>query len=138
MLVFPIIAAVLAGFTIVFIVQNITPATVHFLLWQFQGSLALTLFVTAAIGAIIALLALVPTFARRRSQAVEHMRREAQLQGALDEHRRRLDEDRSRLEVERHRLEEERRRAESMQQVPASKQESKENTKEQENQPTPS
>jgi uncharacterized integral membrane protein len=138
MFVFPIIAIVLAGFTLVFIVQNISPVTVNFLLWHFQGSLALTLFVTAAVGAIIALLSTVPSFVRRRSESVDHMRREAELRGALDEHRRRLDEDRSRLEEERHRLEEERRRAEGMQQVPASKQESKENSKAHENQPTPS
>jgi uncharacterized integral membrane protein len=124
MFVFPIIAFVLAVFAVIFVLQNITPLTATFLLWQLHGSLALTLLATLLFGAAIAVLAFVPTFARRRSEAVAHMRREAELQGALDEHRRRLEEDR--------------RRAEAMRQMPQSRPETEEKKEEKENQPTPS
>jgi len=138
MLAFPIIAFVVTVLAIVFMVQNITPVTVTFLLWQLHGSIALTLLATFLFGAAVALLALVPVFARRRSEGVAQTRREAELRGALDENRRRLDEDRSRLEEERHRLEEERRRAEGMRQMTGSRSEAGEKKEEKENQSTPS
>ncbi len=49
----------------VFSVQNAVPVTIHFLFWQFEGSLAIVIFLSAVGGMIAG--ALVASFIRFRS-----------------------------------------------------------------------
>ncbi|MGK7876248.1 MAG: lipopolysaccharide assembly protein LapA domain-containing protein [Xenococcaceae cyanobacterium] len=61
MIVSIIIALFLAVFSIVFALQNTTYVTVEFLFWQSEGSLALFLLLTLALGVIVGLLISMPT-----------------------------------------------------------------------------
>ncbi len=53
MQIFLFIALVIAVFAVVFAVQNTAPALVSFFVWEFNGSLALVLLVSLAVGALI-------------------------------------------------------------------------------------
>jgi lipopolysaccharide assembly protein A len=50
----------LGALTIIFALQNTAVITVSFLNWQFEGSLAFILILTASMGALIALLFILP------------------------------------------------------------------------------
>ncbi len=61
MLLFLIIAAlIIAILAVVFALQNADIILVTFLIWRFEGSLALVLLLTFVMGAIVSLLALLP------------------------------------------------------------------------------
>ena len=61
-----IAALLLALVIVIFIFQNTNPVIVHFLAWQFEGSLALLLFLTFVFGIIISLLVAIPLLFRGR------------------------------------------------------------------------
>ena len=98
-IVFLIFALVVAFLAILFAVQNNDPASVHFLVWEYQGSLALILFVALAVGALIAFLVAAPSLIRTRMQASSQKKRAAALETSLSDTQRQLDETRSRLET---------------------------------------
>ena len=97
-IVFLIFALVVAFLAILFAVQNNDPASVHFLVWEYQGSLALILFVALAVGALIAFLVAAPSLIRARMQASSQKKRAAALESSLSEAQRQLYETRSRPE----------------------------------------
>ena len=55
-----IFGLILGAVAVVFVFQNMTSITVAFLSWEIEGSLALILILTMAVGAIIALLFSLP------------------------------------------------------------------------------
>ncbi len=60
-MIFPLILGILLGaFTVAFALQNVTSATLTFLDWHFEGSLALILLCAVAVGSIISLLMVLP------------------------------------------------------------------------------
>lgn len=59
---------ILALITVTFIFQNTMPVTVRFLLWSFQSSLALLLFITFLFGIIVSLLVIIPLLFIRRAK----------------------------------------------------------------------
>ena len=59
-----IIALLIAIVAVIFALQNVTAITVTFLFWSFNGSLALVLLITLAVGVIISLLASAPGLVR--------------------------------------------------------------------------
>lgn len=62
-----VIALIIAVLAVVFALQNTVPIVVSFLPWEFQGSLALVLLLTLALGVLIGLLVSVPSvFSRSR------------------------------------------------------------------------
>lgn len=63
--VFLIFALLIAFVAIIFAIQNNVLITINFLIWQSQGSLALVLLVTLAVGSIIGWLVAVPTILKR-------------------------------------------------------------------------
>ena len=62
---FLIIALVIAIVAVIFALQNSIPVTVVFLVWRFEGSLALVLLLTLAIGVILGLSVSMPSIIRR-------------------------------------------------------------------------
>jgi uncharacterized integral membrane protein len=58
-----LIVSILAG---VFALQNAIPISVSFLLWKIDGSLALVLLITFALGCLVSFLVLIPSTVRRR------------------------------------------------------------------------
>ena len=92
MIVFLIVALILAVFAIIFALQNAASVTLTFLLWSFQGSLALVVIVTLLAGVLITLLALAPALVRGRLRVRSHRKRVTELEGTLEEHKRQLEE----------------------------------------------
>lgn len=62
-----IAALVLLSFAVAFAFQNAIPIRVVFLIWQFEGSLALVLVVTFVLGVVAGLLASIPRWLKRQS-----------------------------------------------------------------------
>ena len=58
-----LVLTILAG---LFAAQNAVPITVKFLFWKFEGSLALVLILSFALGVVVTLLALIPRAVFRR------------------------------------------------------------------------
>jgi uncharacterized integral membrane protein len=69
-----ILALLLALLVTIFAVQNSVPILVTFLAWHVNGSLALVLMLTLALGVLIGILLMTPAAVRRRLQAGEMKR----------------------------------------------------------------
>jgi putative membrane protein len=64
---FLIVALGLAILTVVFALQNTVPVVVTFLIWKFEGSLAMVLMLTFALGVLVSSLVSIPAIVKRRS-----------------------------------------------------------------------
>jgi uncharacterized integral membrane protein len=64
MQIFIMVALVIAIIAVIFALQNMTAVTVSFFFWSINGSLALVLLVTLAVGVLISFLASLPGLAR--------------------------------------------------------------------------
>ncbi len=90
MLFFVILALLIAIFAIVFALQNTATVTISFLVWHFQGSLALILIVTLLVGAAIAFLVYLPSILRHH-RSIRRLRRQAsELESNLNENKQHL------------------------------------------------
>ena len=69
-----VIALLIAFLAVIFALQNAVPVVVNFLPWEFQGSLALVLLLTLALGVIVGLLVSVPSIIRR-SRRISHQQK---------------------------------------------------------------
>jgi uncharacterized integral membrane protein len=78
-----ILALIIAVLVVVFAVQNAIPITISVLFWQFQGSLALVLLLTLALGAISGLLVSIPSLIKRNQEISGQKKKIAELQGSL-------------------------------------------------------
>ena len=88
-----IIAAILfAVGSVFFALQNNVPVTVTFLLWRFDGSLAMVLLLAVAAGATIIALLTTPSTLRKQWQAARHKRRIVELEKEVEARRRRIAE----------------------------------------------
>lgn len=63
-----ILALILSLISVAFIFQNTNPVVVHFLAWEFEGSLALLLLLTFIFGIIISLMIAIPMLLRRKTK----------------------------------------------------------------------
>lgn len=75
-----IVALGLAILTVIFALQNPIPVGVTFLLWKFEGSLALVLISTFALGVLVSLLISIPAIVKRRSAIANQSKRIAELE----------------------------------------------------------
>ncbi|HVN56003.1 MAG TPA: lipopolysaccharide assembly protein LapA domain-containing protein [Anaerolineaceae bacterium] len=91
MLAFVILALIVAALAVVFALQNPTTVTVTFLIWSFQGSLALILLGAVAIGLLICLLATSPGLIRSRWAAGSHRKKASALEVQRDEYKARAE-----------------------------------------------
>ena len=91
MQVFLFVALGVALVAVMFALQNIVPVTVTFLTWTFEGSLALLLFVALIVGALISVLASVPTAMKARWAAASLRKRIAALEAELKDARLKLE-----------------------------------------------
>ncbi len=92
MLVFIILALLLALLAVVFALQNTITVTITFLFWQFTGSLALVLLVALAAGMLVSFLAYLPSLIRGRLAARRMRKHATELESNLAEHKQRLQE----------------------------------------------
>jgi uncharacterized integral membrane protein len=77
-----LIVSILAG---VFALQNAIPISVSFLLWKVDGSLALVLLITFALGSLVSFLVLIPSMVRRRRTVAQQHRKIAELEKQLQD-----------------------------------------------------
>lgn len=90
MLILSIVALVIAIFAVIFALQNTIMVTVTFLFWQFNGSLALILLVTLAVGAVVTFLAYLPGLIRNHSLVRKLRRQATTLENDLNENKQHL------------------------------------------------
>lgn len=83
-------AIVIAFFAIAFALQNSIPVPINLLVWQYQGSLAIVLLSTLAIGVLIGLLVLMPTVLKRGWRAARAKRHASELQDQMGDRERQL------------------------------------------------
>jgi uncharacterized integral membrane protein len=83
-------ALALSLLAVVFALQNIVPVTVTFMNVQFEGSLALVLFVAFVAGALVSFLASVPTLVKGRWAGHDLRRRVAELEAGLAQRQQQL------------------------------------------------
>jgi uncharacterized integral membrane protein len=82
---FLIVALGLAILTVVFALQNTVPVVVTFLIWKFEGSLAMVLMLTFALGVLVSSLVSIPAIVKRRSATSNQNRKIEELETRLRE-----------------------------------------------------
>jgi lipopolysaccharide assembly protein A len=92
-----IFALVIAALAILFAVQNNTPVQVSFLAWKVESPLALVLLIAVAAGALISLLASLPTITRDKLSVRAHRKKVAELESSLSDHKGKLEETQKKL-----------------------------------------
>jgi uncharacterized integral membrane protein len=74
---FLIAALAIAILTVIFALQNTTPVLVTFMFWKFEGSLALVLMLTFALGVLASLMVSIPAMLKRRA-AISNQKKNVQ------------------------------------------------------------
>ncbi len=92
MIFFVILALILAVLAVVFALQNTLQVAVSFLVWKFNGSLALVLIVSVLAGMLISFLAYLPTLLRSYFSARRMRKHTGELELNLADHKQRLEE----------------------------------------------
>ena len=82
---FLIAALGLGILTVIFALQNAIPVGVTFLVWKFEGSLALVLMSTFALGVLVSLLVSIPAIVKRRSAISNQKKKIEELENRLRE-----------------------------------------------------
>jgi uncharacterized integral membrane protein len=82
---FLIAALGLAILTVIFALQNAIPVGVTFLVWKFEGSLALVLMLTFALGVLVSSLVSIPAMVKRRSAISNQKKKIEELENRLRE-----------------------------------------------------
>lgn len=91
------LALLIAIVAVIFALQNTATTTVRFLVWQFQGSLALLLLIALAAGALASFLASLPAIIRGRLTLRNQRKRVTELEASLADHKARLEETQKQL-----------------------------------------
>ena len=91
MIIFLIIALLIAVIAIVFALQNTGSVAVSFLVWHFQGSLALVLILAFIAGIVTIFFALMPSLIRYRLRASRQGKQKEILEETLSEHRQKVE-----------------------------------------------
>ncbi len=100
MLVFIILALLLALLAVIFALQNTGTVTIYILFWQFTGSLALVLIVAVAAGMLVSFLAYLPTLLRGNWSARNLRKHTTELESDLAAHKQRLEEAQIKLQAQ--------------------------------------
>ncbi len=85
MLIFILIALIIAIIAVIFALQNAITITVSFFIWQFDGSLALILLLTLALGFLISFFSTLPALIRRSWTIAGQKRKLAAIEKQLQE-----------------------------------------------------
>ena len=82
---FLVVALGLAILTVIFALQNPIPVSVAFFGWEFEGSLALVLLLTFALGVLVSFLISIPAILKRRSAVSTQTKKIEELENRLRE-----------------------------------------------------
>jgi lipopolysaccharide assembly protein A len=92
MQIFLIFALIIAALAVIFALQNTVVTTVTFLLWTFNGSLALILLLALITGAFVSLLVSSPALIRDKLTIRNQKKRIIELETSLATHKNQLEE----------------------------------------------
>lgn len=106
MLIFAILALVIAVLAVILALQNTLSVTVSFLAWQFEGSLALVLLLALIAGMLISFLAYLPSLIRGNLGRRSLRKRVSELETALSEQKKLMDDAQLSLDEQKQRLQE--------------------------------
>jgi putative membrane protein len=84
-MVFLVLALIIAIFAVLFALQNTAPITISIFMWEIPGSLALVLLVALALGVVIAFLAYLPSLIRNKMNLSRQRKKIAVLEKSLVE-----------------------------------------------------
>ena len=87
MQIFLFISLFIAILAVIFALQNTAQVTISFLIWRFQGSLALVLLLSLSVGALISFLASLPTLLKSQWIIRGHKRKLTELEASLNLHK---------------------------------------------------
>ena len=90
-MIFILFALLIALVAVIFALQNTAAVTVTFFIWNFQGSLALVLLGTLAVGLLIGLLAALPGLVRGRVTIGGHKKKISSTEKERDEYKQRAE-----------------------------------------------
>jgi putative membrane protein len=93
-----IIALLIAILAVIFALQNAIPVSITFLVWKTEGSLALVLLVTLAVGAVVGLLVSLPGRIRGAWTAGSQKKKLTELEAGLADYTRKLNEMQAKLQ----------------------------------------
>jgi len=80
-----IVALIIAILAVIFAIQNVNVILISFLIWKFEGSLALVLLLTFVLGFIAGLLILLPKLLKRSFTISNQEKKLDELQKKLEE-----------------------------------------------------
>jgi len=92
MLLFLVLALLIAILAVILALQNPTNVTVTFLAWKFESSLALVLLVAFVLGVVLALVTLVSVVIRKNWTISSQKKKIAQLERSSQENLAKMDE----------------------------------------------
>jgi len=98
MQIFLFFALIISILAIIFAIQNNSTIEVSFFLWKFEGSLALVLLISMAVGALISFLASLPTNIKIRWALRNQRKRLADMEVNLDKQKQIHEETQKQLE----------------------------------------
>lgn len=83
MIAFLIVGLLIGGAAVAFVLQNITPITVTFIIWKFSGSLAMVILSAIFSGALVSTLVSLPSSIKKGLQISNLTRRNSKLEKEL-------------------------------------------------------
>jgi lipopolysaccharide assembly protein A len=99
MQIFLLLSLAVAIIAVIFTVQNTTVTQISFLLWSFEGSLALMLLIALALGALFSFFASLPTLIRRDNMIRSQKKRISEAESLLIENKLKLETVQKKLET---------------------------------------
>ncbi len=99
MIIFLILGLLLGAVAVIFALQNVAMVTVTFLSWQFEGSLALVILFSLALGALISMLLSIPDSIRRSFQISSLKKHASKLEEKLGDKEVEVEVEKSKLAV---------------------------------------
>lgn len=85
-----IIGLLIGAAVVLFILQNVVPVTVTFLVWQFSGTIAVLVLVAVIAGVLIGLLLALPAILSKEFKNASLKKHNKKLADDLEEHKQRL------------------------------------------------
>lgn len=85
-----IIGLLLGAAVVLFILQNVIPITVTFLVWQFSGTIAVLVLLAVVVGVLIGLLLSLPAILNKEFKNTSLKNHNKKLETDLEEHKQRL------------------------------------------------
>jgi len=95
---FVILGVVIAATAILFALQNTVTTTIVFAIWRIEGSLALVLLLTLAVGFSVGILALIPTILQKNWKIANHKKRITELEKDSNEKIEKISSQRKRID----------------------------------------